>query len=504
MERDLRAGLPAGTRPDLSLSPLTGPGEEPAKEPAKDPEKEPAKAPGKRWQLPRSRNGAGRSFAAGPPPLGLYVHLPWCLRKCPYCDFNSHAAVNQIPERRYLEALVADLDAQRGLSDDDRPLRSVFIGGGTPSLFSGTAIGLLLDAVRRRCRLADDAEITLEANPGAIDAGHFGDYLRAGVNRLSIGVQSLSATHLTALGRIHDPRQALVAYDVARRAGFGNINLDMMFGLPRQSMAQARDDLARLIDLQPEHVSYYQLTLEPNTAFAHRPPPVPDDDQLCDMQEQGIAQLSTAGYQRYEVSAYARPDRRCRHNLNYWRFGDYIGIGAGAHGKITDATSGTVERRACRRDPDAYMDVGKNADGRSRRLAGTVKADDAGSAPAFKAGWRKHSEPCDQQPDTEAGRQDKPRQHKSDDKKGDGNRLSTRRALSDDDLVLEFALNALRLVDGVDAALFEHHTGLVLRRIEPILAQARDDGLLTTEPGIMRPTEMGLRFLNELVGRFDQ
>ena len=425
MERDRRVDLSSGARSDLSPVLLTGP------ESHRDGGGE--------------GDGTGRCFATGPPPLSLYVHLPWCVRKCPYCDFNSHAAGQQIPERRYLDALLADLDTQLGLSDADRPLCSVFIGGGTPSLFSGKAIGRLLDGIRHRCPLGADAEITLEANPGAVDAGHFDAYLRAGVNRLSIGVQSLSAPHLNALGRIHDPGQALAAHAVARRAGFGNINLDMMFGLPRQSMTQARDDLARLIDLQPEHVSYYQLTLEPNTAFAHSPPPVPDDDQLCDMQEQGMALLAAAGYRRYEVSGYARPYRRCLHNLNYWRFGDYIGIGAGAHGKLTDVASGAVERRTRRRHPDAYMGMASGAD----------------------------------------------------------SRISSRSRLTDDDLVLEFALNALRLVDGVEAPLFEHHTGLAVQCLDAVLAQARNDGLLVADAGLICPSELGLRFLNLLVERFD-
>ncbi len=374
------------------------------------------------------------------------MHLPWCVRKCPYCDFNSHALRDGPPERRYIDALLADLDAQLAPGIDDRPLRSVFIGGGTPSLFSGAAIHALLDGVRARCRLAADVEITLEANPGTVDAGHFDEYLRAGVNRLSIGVQSLSAPHLVALGRIHDPQQALAAYSTARRAGCDNVNLDMMFGLPGQTMAQAREDVERLIDLHPEHLSYYQLTLEPNTAFAQSPPTVADDDELCDMQDQGIALLAAGGYQRYEISAYAREQRHCRHNLNYWRFGDYIGIGAGAHGKLTHvaggALGGQVERRTCRRHPDAYM----------------TGAD----------------------------------------------RLSSRRWLTNEDLILEFALNAFRLVDGVEASLFQRQTGLGLAQIEPVLARARRDGLLNPRQDRLCPSVHGLRFLNDLVARFEK
>ena len=388
-----------------------------------------------------SPTAAGRRrFPAGPPPLALYVHLPWCVRKCPYCDFNSHALSGALPEGRYLDALMADLDAQWTLLEAPRPLQSVFIGGGTPSLFSGTAIGQILDRVRGRFALVADVEITLEANPGTVDAGHFQDYLRSGVSRLSIGVQSLSADHLGRLGRIHDPRQAREAVQVARAAGFENINLDMMFALPRQSLTEAGDDLKGLIDLQPEHVSYYQLTLEPNTAFAHAPPPLPDDELASDMQDQGIELLAAAGYQRYEVSAFAKSGGRCRHNLNYWSFGDYIGIGAGAHGKLTDSGHGRVVRRACQRHPDAYS-----------------------VNPA---------------------------------------RPSSRRQLSDADLVLEFALNALRLVDGVQSEIFERHTGLPLQHIESVLGPLRDDGLLAPETDRIKPTALGLRFLNDVLARF--
>ena len=250
--------------------------------------------------------------ALSAPPLALYVHLPWCVRKCPYCDFNSHAARGPLPERAYARALLADLETQLDGPAAGRPLCSVFIGGGTPSLFSGEAVSLLLDGIRQRCVLEAGAEVTLEANPGTLDAGHFEGYLRAGVNRLSIGVQSLSADHLTALGRIHGPRQALDTYRTARQVGFDNVNLDLMYGLPRQSTAQAAEDLERLLALAPEHISYYQLTLEPNTAFERAPPPVPVHDVLCDMEEQGLSMLAAAGYDRYEVSAFARPDRRCR------------------------------------------------------------------------------------------------------------------------------------------------------------------------------------------------
>jgi len=381
-----------------------------------------------------------RWFPAGAPPLALYVHLPWCVRKCPYCDFNSHRVTGPLPEDAYLDALFADLDGQRGAAVTERAISSIFIGGGTPSLFSGAAIARLLDGIRARCTLSAAAEITLEANPGAVDVGHFRAYREAGVNRLSIGVQSLSAVHLQALGRIHDPQQARAAVAAARLAGFENINLDMMFGLPLQTLTEARADLDALLALAPEHISYYQLTLEPNTAFAHAPPPVPDHDSLDAMAEQGAEHLAAAGYGRYEVSAYARDGRRCRHNLNYWRFGDYLGIGAGAHGKLTDVTTGTVERRSGKRSPTAYL------------------------ARPQQAGGRRH--------------------------------------LDDADLVLEFALNALRLVDGVETALFTARTGLPPERLAAARARLTRAGLLAPAPERLAATALGQRFLNDLVAGF--
>ena len=262
-----------------------------------------------------------------PKPLSLYVHLPWCVRKCPYCDFNSHAG--QPDEEAYVEALIADLAADTG-DVSNRPVGSIFFGGGTPSLFSSAAISRILVAVREQLQLADDVEITLEANPGTADAGHFAGYRAAGVNRLSIGVQSFDDTMLQRLGRIHTASEAREAFQIARAAGFDNINLDLMYGLPGQAPGMAIDDLRQAIALRPEHLSWYQLTLEPNTAFHATPPPaIPDDDMLGEIAETGIPLLASEGYAQYEVSAYARHDRRCRHNLNYWQFGDYIGIGAG-------------------------------------------------------------------------------------------------------------------------------------------------------------------------------
>ncbi|KAA6185510.1 radical SAM family heme chaperone HemW [Thiohalocapsa marina] len=414
-----------------------------------------------------------RHFVDGAPPLALYVHVPWCVRKCPYCDFNSHALRTDIPEARYIDALLADLDgqldAQRDAQRDapsagaaaNRPLVSIFIGGGTPSLLSGAAVQRLLHGIRQRCALADDAEITLEANPGAIDAGHFEGYVRAGVNRLSIGVQSLHAAHLARLGRIHTPAQALAAVKTARAAGIDNLNLDLMFALPTQTLAQAREDLQRLLALEPEHVSYYQLTLEPNTAFARQPPALPDHELACDMQEQGLERLAQAGFRRYEVSAFSRPGRRCRHNLNYWRFGDYLGIGAGAHGKLSDPSSGRVERRTRPRHPNAYLDAL------------------APSMPSLSG------RPSTGQPT--ACLTCSP---------------TASRPLDDADLILEFALNALRLTDGVEAAVFQRHTGLRPERLDAILQQARRDGLLQPDDARIAPTELGQRFLNDLICRF--
>ena len=294
----------------------------------------------------------------GDVPLSLYLHIPWCLRKCPYCDFNSHAVKGELPEQAYLEALLADVEADAAQTGG-REVQTVFIGGGTPSLFSGAAIRQLLEGIRSRLPVADDAEITLEANPGAVDAGHIADYREAGVNRISIGVQSFAADKLKALGRVHDPRQARDAFHLARRAGFQNINLDLMFGLPEQTLQQALDDLRQALALAPEHLSWYQLTLEPNTLFHHQPPALPPEELLWDVQEAGQALLARHGYGQYEVSAYARDGLYCRHNLNYWQFGDYLAAGAGAHGKLAGKSG--VQRYWRERQPLAYMQGGKTA-----------------------------------------------------------------------------------------------------------------------------------------------
>nr|MBP8262565.1 radical SAM family heme chaperone HemW [Pseudomonas sp.] len=270
------------------------------------------------------------------PPLSLYVHIPWCVKKCPYCDFNSHAAGPSLPEEAYVDALLADLEAEREQAQG-RPLRSIFFGGGTPSLFSAKALGRFLDGAQQRLSFSEDIEITLEANPGTFEQAKFTAYRQLGINRLSIGIQSFQDSKLKALGRIHDGGEAVRAADMARAAGFDNFNLDLMHGLPEQTLEEALADLHLAIAQQPSHLSWYQLTMEPNTQFWSQPPSLPEDDILWDIQEAGQALLAEQGYAQYETSAYARPQRQARHNLNYWTFGDFIGIGAGAHGKLSHA-----------------------------------------------------------------------------------------------------------------------------------------------------------------------
>ena len=375
-------------------------------------------------------------------PLSLYVHVPWCVRKCPYCDFNSHTAPLNPPQTNYIDALLSDLSQDIARFQPTTPLSSIFIGGGTPSLFDATAIDTLLRGIRERIDVRIDAEITLEANPGTADAAGFEGYLRAGVNRLSIGVQSLSDPHLKRLERIHDATQARGAVSTAHRAGFDNINLDLMYGLPKQTLSQSRRDIEDLIELNPQHISYYQLTLEPNTAFHHNPPEVPDSDLVADMHTQGFESLRCAGFFQYEVSAYGRPGRQCRHNLNYWRFGDYLGIGAGAHGKISRTNLGQVARTWKLRHPDAY-------------LAAT--------------------------PDR---------------------RIQGERILEPEDLILEFAMNALRLTGGFPANLFSERTGLPIDTIKDQIASAAQAGLLETDEEAIRPTPLGRTFLNDALQHF--
>ncbi len=377
-------------------------------------------------------------------PLSLYLHFPWCVRKCPYCDFNSHAARGDIEEDRYVDALIRDLDYElRFPIPDSRfpALSSIFAGGGTPSLFSGRAIGRVLEAVAARLPFAADIEITLEANPGTADARNFREYRAAGVNRLSIGVQSLDDTQLKRLGRIHGRDEAVAAYRTARAAGFDNINLDLMFALPQQTPAEALEDLRAACALAPEHLSYYQLTLEPNTEFAAHPPPLPDDEAAWTMQLGGQALLADHGYAQYEVSAYARPGRQCRHNRNYWGFGDYIGIGAGAHGKRSGA--GGIVRRARHKHPRSYLSA-----------AGTAAA------------------------------------------------LQEERIVAAAELPFEFAMNALRLNEGFALRTFEQRTGLSAAALDAPLGQARRKGLIEEDAGQIRASEFGRAHLNALLREF--
>ena len=377
-----------------------------------------------------------------PPPLSLYIHFPWCIRKCPYCDFNSHAVGEELPEQAYVDALLKDLEQE--LPDVwGRTVQTIFMGGGTPSLFSAPAMDRLLSGVRARLPLSPDAEITLEANPGSAEQARFAGYRAAGVNRLSIGVQSFSEPHLRQLGRIHGADDALRAAHASRAAGFENFNLDLMFGLPGQNTGQALADLTTATGLEPAHLSWYQLTIEPNTLFHVHPPALPDEDLKWAIQEAGQSLLAARGYTQYEVSAYARSGQQCRHNLNYWRFGDYLGIGAGAHGKITDGARGVVQRRWKTRHPQAYLAS-------------------AGSAEC----------------------------------------IAGRRQLGAADAVFEFALNRLRLREGFTPGEFADVTGLDPQRIAPLLEEAAADGLLRLDDGRVRHTERGWRFLDNLIERF--
>jgi coproporphyrinogen III oxidase, anaerobic (EC 1.3.99.22) len=386
------------------------------------------------------------SLAASALPLALYAHFPWCVAKCPYCDFNSHGLRGELPEDAYVDGLLADLDHELACAPEPRPVVSIFLGGGTPSLFSDRAIGRFLEGVAARLTLADDIEITLEANPGTVDAGHFAGYRAAGVNRLSLGVQSLDDAMLRRLGRIHDGAAARNAVDLARRAGFDNLNLDLMHALPEQTLAQAMEDLEQALALAPEHLSWYQLTLEPNTPFAARPPALPDPDTAWDMQEAGQLRIAAAGFVQYEVSAYARAGRCARHNLNYWSFGDYLGIGAGAHGKRSFVTADgglCVERRARRRDPRAW-------------LAG------AGGEVAVH-----------------------------------GSQI-----VSAAELPFEYALNALRLPQGFSLAEFSRATGESAAALALPMARGLAAGLLEPVPGRVQPSDRGRALLNDLLQLF--
>ncbi|VAW94076.1 Radical SAM family enzyme, similar to coproporphyrinogen III oxidase, oxygen-independent, clustered with nucleoside-triphosphatase RdgB [hydrothermal vent metagenome] len=376
------------------------------------------------------------------PPLSLYIHFPWCERKCPYCDFNSHQPRSTVPERAYVDALLRDL------ADDlprvwGRAVQTVFIGGGTPSLLSVEAVDQLLSGLRALLALRPDAEITLEANPGSAEQARFAEYRAAGINRLSVGVQSFSDDSLQRLGRIHGRCEAIAAAEMAHAAGFDNLNLDLMFALPAQDPAQAAEDVATAIALEPTHISYYQLTLEPNTRFFTQPPRLPDDDSAWRIQQQGQTLLAEAGYGQYEVSAYAREGRRCAHNINYWQFGDYLGIGAGAHAKLSDAAQQNITRLAKRRGPQDYLDADRVTQ-----------------------------------------------------------RIQSEHTITRSEVGLEFMMNALRLTEGFAPPLFAAHTGQPLTLVETPLRMAEEKGLLDWSVDNIRASKKGRLFLDDLLGIF--
>ncbi|MEK6307626.1 MAG: radical SAM family heme chaperone HemW [Pantoea dispersa] len=371
------------------------------------------------------------------PPLSLYIHIPWCVQKCPYCDFNSHALKGEVPHSEYVQHLLNDLDQDLPLTAG-REVRTIFIGGGTPSLLSSEAMQQLMDGVRARLPLAADAEITMEANPGTVEADRFSGYQRAGINRISIGVQSFSPQKLTRLGRIHGPDEAVRAAQLAAGLGLRSFNLDLMHGLPDQSLEEALDDLRQAIALNPPHLSWYQLTIEPNTLFGSRPPVLPDDDALWDIFEQGHQLLSAAGYQQYETSAYAKPGYRCEHNLNYWRFGDYLGIGCGAHGKLTQP-DGRIVRTVKTRHPRGFMK---------------------------------------------------------------GNYLDKQHDVPDEDKPFEFFMNRFRLLEAAPRADFQRYTGLDEAVIRPHIDAAIAAGYVQEQPEHWQITEKGKLFLNSLLELF--
>lgn len=384
---------------------------------------------------PAVHDGQGRTLT--PPPLSLYLHMPWCVKKCPYCDFNSHALTGEIPEQAYLGALLEDLEQDLPLVQD-RLIQTVFIGGGTPSLMSPDFYHRLFAGLGKHLTLAPEAEITLEANPGTVEQARFSGFRAAGINRLSLGIQSFQPEQLRALGRIHDDQAAHRAIEAARGAGFDNFNLDLMHGLPDQTPAQAVADLEAAIAWAPPHLSWYQLTLEPNTEFYSRPPDLPDDDRLWDIYCQGADTLHQHGYGDYEVSAWCQPGMASRHNLNYWTFGDYLALGAGAHGKVTLA-DGQVRRFWKTRQPDAYLN----------RI---------------------------------------------------GSRTAGFQLIGPDELPLEFMMNALRLTGGVPEDLFTERTGLALERVKVQLERLRKEELLVSNR--LQATELGQRYLNTLLERF--
>lgn len=376
------------------------------------------------------------------PPLSLYIHVPWCIRKCPYCDFNSHEAKEFVPERGYIDALIQDLSQELEFVQN-RQIASVFIGGGTPSLFSAETITRLLNEIRALIPFQPDAEITLEANPGTLETEKFKAFKEAGVTRLSIGIQSFQDTHLIKLGRIHDRKQAIRAAEFAHTAGFDNFNLDLMFGLPRQSVENAIDDIQTCIDLKPTHISYYQLSLEPNTLFHKYPPKLPGSETIWDIQQAGQQRLKTSGFQQYEISAFSKTGYSCRHNLNYWQFGDYLGIGAGAHGKITNIQTREIIRYWKIKRPADYM------------------------LQAFGE-----------------------------------NRLGGRSTISGTDLSFEFLMNNLRLKQGFNVSAFVCHTGMPISILEPMLSKCVADRLMEWNYNNIRCTDTGWNFLDDVLQCF--
>jgi oxygen-independent coproporphyrinogen-3 oxidase len=376
------------------------------------------------------------------PPLSLYIHVPWCVKKCPYCDFNSHKSPENIPEQDYIDALIRDLE-QEVPTIWGRTIQTIFIGGGTPSLFSAEAYERLFSSLRALLPINHNAEITLEANPGTFEQQRFAEYQAIGINRLSIGIQSFNDQSLTALGRIHNGQQAIKAVETAHKVGFENFNLDLMFGLPHQTAITAREDIETAIALSPKHLSYYQLTIEPNTLFHQQPPTLPDDDPIIDWQIDSQQRMAKAGYKQYEVSAYAKDNKQCRHNINYWQFGDYLGIGAGAHGKTSDAAQQSIIRRSKQKQPHAYIDS-----------AGTEKS------------------------------------------------VLTNEIITSKNIGFEFMLNALRLTEGFPTPLFYQHTGLPISHIDTALQQAEQQELITWDIHRICPTEKGRRYLNSLIELF--
>ncbi len=376
-----------------------------------------------------------------PIPLSLYIHIPWCVRKCPYCDFNSHQVSGDVPEEIYIDALLKDLESELP-HIWGRPLESIFIGGGTPSLFSSEAIDKLLCGLRERLPLRPNMEITLEANPGTFEQERFSAYRESGINRLSIGIQSFNQNHLQALGRIHSDTEALKAAKIAQNAGFDNYNLDLMFGLPKQSVEQGLSDLQQASDCKPSHISWYQLTIEENTLFHHSPPILPEDELLWEMQQKGQELLELKGYKQYEVSAYSQKNRECQHNINYWQFGDYLGIGAGAHGKLT-MPNGEISRHTKYRHPKDYMEN------------------------ALK-----------------------------------GNARSSTKILPADEIAFEFILNTARLKHGFNKELFEDRTRQPFLTIQPNIEILIEKGLLKLEHNQYKATDKGWMFVNNIVEQF--